>query len=74
MVLVFFALFLVVYHGFYAGFELLTTKTAVNTKKNHECRSFPSIASVGSATNPHNLSLYGSSTQLEMLLALSEPQ
>ena len=27
---------LVVFLGFYSGFELLTTKTAVNTKNNHE--------------------------------------
>ena len=28
--------FLVVFLGFYSGFELLTTKTTVKTKKNHE--------------------------------------
>ena len=58
----------------YNGFELLTTKTTVNTKKNHEFLSFASMASVGFATNPHNLPLYVSSKQLEMLLALSKPQ
>ena len=55
--------------GFYSGCELLATKSVVNTKKNHEILSFPSIASAGFATNPHNLPLYISSTQLEMLLA-----
>ena len=35
---------------------------------------FSSMASVGFVTNPQNLPLYISSTQLEMLLALKEPQ
>ena len=53
------------FHGFYSGFELLTTKTNVKTRKNHEFSSFPNISSVGFAMNPHNLSLYISSTQLK---------
>ena len=56
--------------GFYRGFELLTTKTIAKIKKSHEFSSFPNIASVGFATNPHNQALCINSTQLEMLLAL----
>ena len=47
--------------GSYSGFELLGIETTVKVQKNHEFSSFPDIASVGFATNPHNLSLHISS-------------
>ena len=67
---VFFVFFGVFYLSFFSGFGGQETKTSVKTKATNEFPSFPNIASVGFATNPHNLSLYVSSTQLEMLLAL----